>query len=269
MERAADARGQESETDGEQDRVDTRRRSDTALVTAMRSGSPGAFGEFFQRFAPLLMAYARTLRVSPSECDERVTEFLDEMAMRLARPLVPVPRSLAAYLSSAFRMRARNTRRDRRCREQLQQEYSVDVSGGGERVLAATSSENAIRSSRGPGWEPPVLASAVERLALELERGLRDDDRQLLGWLGQRVPQREIAAWLGITHGALRVRVTRLRARLREASLRYAYRLDGADRAEFERFFHRLDGAAVDHAARPTRSPGPVPSPDTKEHDDE
>ena len=215
--------------------------TDAHLVAAMRCNEPGAFREFFARFAPLVTALGR-MRGSPCmELSERVTDFLDDAALRLCRVSTPVPRTLAGWLTAAFRRRDLNSARDRRCRERLREQYSADAGGPSERVVLSASSEDAVRTSHGPGWEGPALAPAIEHLALALERGLSTEERQLLAWLAARVPQREIAVWLGASHGATRVRITRLRARLRDAALRHAYRLDGPDRAELTRFFRRVD----------------------------
>lgn len=215
--------------------------SDAELVAAMRRNEPGAFREFFARFAPLVTALARARWTGSGELSERITDFLDDTALRLCRATTPVPRTLAAWLAAAFRRRDLNAMRDLRCRERLREEYSADAGGRSERVMPGATSENAMRASHGPAWEALALSPAIEQLALALERGLSGDERQLLAWLGARVPQREIAAWLGATHGATRVRITRLRARLRDAALRHAYRLDGPDRAELTRFFRRVD----------------------------
>jgi len=241
---------------------------DAALVAAMRRGERGAFHEFFARFAPLVMALARANRLPSTDLTERITEFLDDAAMRLILASTPMPRTLAAYLAASFRKRARNTARDLRCRETLRDCYATDSGSGTERAVADASSEDAIRTSFGPGWEGVPLSPAVERLARAIEQGLSDDERLLLAWLGARVPQRQIAAWLGVSHGAVRVRVTRLRARLRDAALRYAYRLDGADRRELDRFFRRIDIAApAASASPPSPATGSASPPAGKEHD--
>ena len=231
------AEGGEAPNDSPPDR----RWSDAALVEGMRRNEPGSFREFFERFQPLVAALARVAPIAEAEREERIVEFLDDAALRLSVVSATVPRSIAAYLAASFRRRTLNGARDRRCRERLRHAYAADAGASSERVVASASSESAIRASHGPGWEPGALAPAIERLALELERGLTVEERQMLAWLAQRVPQREIASWLGITHGALRARVTRLRARLSDAAVRYAFRIDGSDRAELDRFFKRID----------------------------
>ena len=230
--------------------------SDAVLVAALRRNAPGAFREFFERFAPLIAAIARVHRIAATDVDERVTDFLDDAAMRLCLPTTPVPRSIASYLAAAFRRRSYNRVRDIRRRALLRDECAADAGSLAERVVASAVSESALRTSYGPDLDPPALSPALERLALELERGLSPDERRLLAWLGQRVPQREIAEWLGVTHGAVRVRVTRLRARLRDAAFRYARLLDGDERAELDRFFRRIDVVGSTSLAPPRASPG-------------
>ena len=215
--------------------------SDAELVAAMRRNEAGAFREFFARFAPLVTAMARARRMPADVLAERVGEFLDDAAMRLSRLVSPPPTALAAYLAASFRRRDYNHVRDLRCRERLRDAYAVDAGAGSERAILSATSEDAVRTSHGPGWEGAALAPAIERLALVLEEGITDDERQLLAWLGARVPQREIALWLGVTHGAIRVRITRLRARLRDAAMRHAFRLEGTERAELARFFRRAE----------------------------
>jgi len=53
------------------------------------------------------------------------------------------------------------------------------------------------------------------------------------------VPQSVIAEWLGMTHGAVRNRVMRLRARLKDATLQHAASFTGRERVEIEDFFRR------------------------------
>jgi RNA polymerase sigma factor (sigma-70 family) len=240
------------------------RLDDVELVAAMRRNETGAFREFFARFSPLIRAVARSRRSSAIDLTEQVTEFLDDAAMGLAGVTRPVPRALAAYLVASFRNHTRDAERNRRCRERIDDECAEEAGGVSERVVRSASSEDSVRRTQGPLVQKPTLTPAIERLALELESGLTGDDRQLLAWLGARVPQREIAVWLGATHGAVRVRVTRLRTRLRDTAFRHFHRIDGADRQELIRFFRRIDvaipgtleddrrgaGARVEHRTR-------------------
>ncbi len=255
MERREDGPEAEPIAGSGNERWSARRWSDAVLVAALRRNQPGAFREFFERFAPLITAMARLHRIPASGIDERVTEFLDDAAMRLCMPATPVPRSLAAYLAAAFRRRSFNRKRDLQRRALLRDACATDTGVLTERVVPGAVSENALRTSYGPDLDPPILSPVLERLALELERGLSSDERRVLAWLGQRVPQRQIAEWLGITHGAVRVRIARLRARLRDAASRHIERLDGDERAELARFFRRIDAVGPASLAPPRASP--------------
>ena len=84
-----------------------------------------------------------------------------------------------------------------------------------------------------------MTTPALERLASMIEEGLTADEEQILSWVARWVPQSDIAEWLGITHGALRNRVMRLRARLKEVAMQYAATFTGTERAELSDFFRR------------------------------
>lgn len=209
--------------------------SDDELIGAMRRHERTAFEEFFARFAPMLEALARLRRVSAGERESIVTEFLDDAAMRLVIHTTPVPRALAAYLAVSFKRWHLNRLRDDRRRDELVTAHAAESAAQGERAVLGASSEAALRGARGPGHESAATSPVLAHLVLVLENGLAERDRQLLGWLSQHVPQREIAGWLGVTHGALRVRVSRLRRCLRQAAARHAETLDGDAREELER----------------------------------
>jgi len=72
-----------------------------------------------------------------------------------------------------------------------------------------------------------------------VEEGLSREEELLLSWVSRWVPQSDIAQWLGISHGAARNRVMRLRARLKEVALQHAATFTGRERAELREFFRR------------------------------
>ena len=87
--------------------------------------------------------------------------------------------------------------------------------------------------------ERDVLVQLVARRAA-LTRDLSSPlVARFLDWVARWVPQRVIAEWVGMTHGALRIRVWRLRERLREAAVVYADHLSPAERLELKDFFRR------------------------------
>jgi DNA-binding CsgD family transcriptional regulator len=98
-----------------------------------------------------------------------------------------------------------------------------------------------------------VVAAAAAALAARLT----DAERQLLVWVAEEVPRRQIAEWLGENYEAVRKRVQRLARRLQGEARRHAAALPAAERHEFERFLRRAGhpeaGAGAARAAGPPR----------------
>lgn len=212
----------------------------------MRREEPAAFQEFFACFSPLLLREARRLGVQPALRDQVVLECLDDAAMALMQHTTPVPRSLAAYLAAALRHDVFNeSRRERRGIAQGERAYRY-AAGHQQRVVMETCSESSLRASDGPDWEDVPLCPALERLAAALDAPLTDDERRILTWVGQWVPQTLIAEWLGISYGATRARVLRLRTRLRALATDYMTQAEAADRRLLESFLRRVAGAELD-----------------------
>jgi len=211
-----------------------------SLVLAMRRGEAAAFTAFVERFQRLLLHYARRAGLRGDDADELVTTVLGDAAVAFLEPGARLPNDVALYLIGCFRHRLLNDRRDgeRRARRVREASAEGDWGDGGE--PAALCSEDARRASRGPAWEEPPPASAgLTALARALSESLTDDDRRMLAWDSEDVPQREIAARLGITHAAVRQRLRRLRTRLRAAAERYAAALDGDGARVVRRFLRR------------------------------
>ena len=206
----------------------------------MRREESAAFQDFFAWYSPLLMREARRLGVPPDQCEEVVIGCLDDAAVGLMQHTAPIPRSLAAYLVTALRHDVFNeSRRVRRERSHNEVAYR-EMSNQRQRVVMEGCSEASLRASGGPDWESIPLAPAIARLAESLDATLAAEERRLLLWVGQWVPQTLIAEWLGISYGATRARVLRLRARLRLAAERHVEGAGAADRAVLEGFFRRL-----------------------------
>jgi RNA polymerase sigma factor (sigma-70 family) len=207
------------------------------MIERIRRNESLAFQELFWRFQTVLVRCARQLGVQPALRDELVVELLNDAVLRLMQYHKPVPRSLVAYLIATLRHRiAASARSTRRVAER-----AADFSRHGDAtdLVEHSSSEASLRASRGQLSEPHVLAPALERLASALDEGLTEDERTILDCVARSVPQRIIAEWIGMTHGALRIRVWRLRERLREAAVVYAAHLSPAERLELKDFFRR------------------------------
>ncbi|MEP6690612.1 MAG: hypothetical protein ABJD07_05610 [Gemmatimonadaceae bacterium] len=199
------------------------------------------------RFAPLLTVEARRLRVAEDERDALVTDLLDDAILRVLEPGTVVPRSLAAYLMTSLRRRVLNTRRASARRVRIVREAApgaTDAANFSGRALveldvSAICSEGTRRASAGPGRDAEPVAVSVLRLAELIARALTTEEQRLLEWVGNHVPQREIASWLGINYEAAGKRIRRLRARLIASSHAYLATLDPADRLALERLIER------------------------------
>ena len=208
------------------------------LAARMRRDEPDAYMEFFCFFRPLLMAEARRLRVQPALCREMVDECLDDVAMRLRRYTTAIPRSLAPYLVRALRLHRLMVLRGDRRRIDVERDGTTSADDPAAPTVGSVS-EAALRDSAGPDYERTPASTAIERLASMIEEGLSDEEEMLLSWVSRWVPQSEIAEWLGISHGAVRNRVMRLRARLKEVALRHLASFTGDERDELADFFRR------------------------------
>ena len=223
--------------------------SDRALVDAMRALDQEALEEFMARFQHDVLLQARKLRVPFHERRHWVAELLYDVASSLcADERRTVPSSLRGYLITAAQHKAQAPRRQQAVRERHERELAADIGGIGERAVLSASSEHSIRATFGPGVEPPPLPPVLERLVSVFDEGISREERELLSWVGQRIPYRVMAEWLGIGRTAAVKRVTRLRARLLDAARRFGEGLDRAEWHEFERFLRRAGLMAVGRA---------------------
>jgi DNA-directed RNA polymerase specialized sigma24 family protein len=238
--------------------------SDVDLVIRMRTGAPAAFQEFVERFHSVLLNYARRAAVGRTERDELVSDVLSDVALELLAPGARTPRNPRMYLIGAFRHRLLNgqrghTRRDRHHSGALE-DAMLDSEYADDGEMVAGCSEGAVRESRGPGWERVALPKSLERLAMHLDEALTDEERQLLVAVAENVPQREVAAWLRVSHVVARKRLERLRGRMMEVAMRYTNALEPDDAREVQRFFRRCRariGASEDPATRLTEAQRP------------
>jgi RNA polymerase sigma factor (sigma-70 family) len=217
--------------------------TDRQVVAAMQREEIAAMHEFFARFAPMLSREAQRLGARGAAVDEIVVDVLDDVAVALARPDAPLPRSLPGYLTRALRNAMANAERAR-ARRRGRSTRAAEATG--DDIVAQAASAASLHAAAGPDHEPPRPAPALQRLVAVLEGTLAEDERRMLAWVGEWVPQRLIADWLGISHGAVRVRVMRLRERLRAAAHEYAATLDAAERAVLDDFFRRTAARDAD-----------------------
>jgi hypothetical protein len=83
------------------------------------------------------------------------------------------------------------------------------------------------------------LHAAVAKLAEWSALALREDELALMIGVSRHIPLRELAAQAGVTYGAARVRVHRLRERFRKLVLQHVASLEADERHEVERFLRR------------------------------
>lgn len=206
---------------------------DATVVAGMRRGWDQAYAEFFDRYTRLLTRLAQRRGLPAGARMELVLEFLDDMALRLGRSVLPVPRDLAGYLATSFRHRmGLHWRHEEQQARRLEGMLS-DTGAAAEPAVAESLSEYAVRSTESADRHDSDDESDLDRprqrqrevreaLAQALLEAATEEERTTLGYLAEGLPQRDIAHLLGITPGAARVRIHRLRERLRRTASEYA-----------------------------------------------
>ncbi|MDB4912419.1 MAG: hypothetical protein JWM95_63 [Gemmatimonadetes bacterium] len=227
--------------------------SQASFVAALCQGEPAALRAFFLFYAPLLRDQARKLSVPEDERSELVTTVLDDVVLHLQDVSFP-PRDLSRYVVGALRNRVRTRHRDRERRRVTTEHAYATLDATSQRVVAECHSEYGLREAVAPGSERrPPLAAAIEKLAAASARALSTSELALMVGLGHRIPLRELAAQAGISYGAARVRVHRLRARFLVVAMAYVASLDAEEQREMMRFFRRAGVALAAH--EPADSP--------------
>jgi DNA-directed RNA polymerase specialized sigma24 family protein len=224
----------------DRDRNAARALSDAALVDAMRASVPEAWSEFDARFRPLLERYAARIGIPRWEWSCCITEVLDDEALRLIERSREMPQQLSAYLIRAVRnrhlvLKRAATRRDTRYASAA----AADASPAGS--VGPLVSEHTRRACEPPrvSEERQTPPSGVTRLAELLSARLSEEERQMLAWVAEGVPQRVIGDWLGINREAAKKRIARLCRRLRGAAAELRGELPPETRREIDRLLYR------------------------------
>lgn len=213
--------------------------SQASFVAAIRRGETTALRQLFLFYAPLLRDQARRMSVPPEDRDELVTTLLDDVVLRLQEDELP-PRELGRYLVAALRNRARNAHRDRKRREASSDRAYTEHGAARERIVAECHSQYGLRQAETADPDDVLpLRSAIEKLATRSAQALSDMERELMVGVSRHVPLRELALHAGISYGAIRVRLHRLRERMLKLVRQHVATLEGAERQELERFFRR------------------------------
>lgn len=212
---------------------------DAALIDAMRDGVTEAWAEFDARFRPLLERYATRVGIPRWEWSACVTEVLDDEALRLIERSRPMPQQLSAYL-----VRAVHNRHLLLKRAALRREKRYATAAAADAPAVAIS-EHSRRASEPPrvAEEYATQTSAVRQFAELLTSRLTLEERQLLAWIGEGVPHRVIAEWLGINREAAKKRASRLSQRLRLLANEVSAGLPSDVRREIDRLMVRTSRA--------------------------
>jgi len=195
--------------------------------------------ELFVLYAPLLRDQARKMSVPLGERDQLVDTVLDDIALHLFEVPFP-PRELTTYIVSAFRNRVRSAHRD------WQRSHAThdarEYGDSSESIVAECHSEFGMRAScsRDSEEESP-LRSAIKKLADKSASELSNEELVLMVGVARHIPVRELAEQLGLTHGAARVKIHRLRARFVRLAIQYVATLEATERREIERFLRRAE----------------------------
>jgi RNA polymerase sigma factor (sigma-70 family) len=216
--------------------------------------------ELFVLYAPLLRDQARRMSVPQGEQDQLVDTLLDDVVMRLVEVEIP-PRELTTYIVSALRNRVRTHHRDTARDRQTDESAYSEHGDSAERIVAECHSEYSLRASLSPDTELEApLRSAIKKLADRSASALSRDDLILMIGVGRHIPLRDLGEQLGLSHGAVRVRLSRLRERFIRLVIQYIGALAPGEKREMQRFFRRaqigLDSPSASSAEHP-REAGP------------
>ena len=211
--------------------------TDDTLVDRLMAGEDAAIRELNARYGPMLQRQAKRRGLGPEERREFIGDVLVDVALHLMKPDANRPVRLRGYLVATV---------DRRLIDRHRREVAaaplVELDEGEGHEATAQESQDEARAS-----------VAARGLADALEKAMDDADRELLLWLGERIPQRVIAEWLHMTDGALCTYVSRLRQRLREVARAYVLTLPEGERAAVARYFEQFPAVRATAAHRTTR----------------
>jgi DNA-directed RNA polymerase specialized sigma24 family protein len=210
-----------------------------SFVAAIRQGDTAALRALFTFYTPLLRDQARQMGVPAADGEHLVTTVLDDFVLHVLDADL-VPREIARYLVGAVRNASRKRQRGLdRLRATGERAYTT-LDAGDQKLVAECHSDYGVRTTRGPDLESAgCLHAAIAKLAEWSALALREDELALMIGVSRHIPLRELAAQAGVTYGAARVRVHRLRERFRKLVLQHVTSLEADERHEVERFLRR------------------------------
>ena len=208
------------------------------LLAGIHDGDESAIRELFLLYAPLLRDQAKRMGVDGDDRDDMVTTLLDDVVLHLMEQRL-APRDLARYLVAAFRNRARRRHRDSSRKENRETAGYSEIGAAHQSVVAECVSDYTLAVTNVGEIEPGQ--SAISGLARCVADQLDAEEMTMIIGIGRHMPLREIAEQVGISYGAARVRVHRLRERFRGIASAYLATLEPEQKKELSRFFRRAE----------------------------
>lgn len=230
--------------------------SQASFLDSVRIGQVIALRQLFLFYSPILLEQARMLRVPGDERHALVVTVLDDLVMQLQDSRL-VPRDLACYLVGSLRNSVRKSRRTAMRQENREQSAYTELPRTGERVVAECHSQYSLRvTGANEGSDVGEMGVALSALASAATAALNETETRLMVGLSRHIPLRDLADQSGITYGAARVRVHRLRERLVAVAFTLRQTLPPDGQRELDRFFRRA-GVALARPAKDTRPSSP------------
>lgn len=224
-----------------------------SFIAAIRQGNRAALRALFTFYAPLLRDQAKLMSVPVGDRESLVTTVLDDFVLRTLDAEL-VPRELARYLVGAVRNEARKRHRTFSRAVAVGERAYTTLEASGQQLVAECHSEYGIRSTNAPdGGDRACLDRAIQKLAEWSALTLREDELTLMIGVSRHMPLRDLAIQTGMTYGAARVRIHRLRERFRKLVLQHVTSLEAEERQAVERFLRR---AGLSLATRAERAGG-------------
>lgn len=170
------------------------------LMDGMRTGDEGAYAEFFRRYTPLVFTLARRQNSDAGDAMEFANEFLDDLALKIGRSPFVAPQALTGYLATSFRRYLAMQWRSRSRRVASRERLSSEAGGGLERAVAEGCSGYVLKLAAGGDPDDAIVQDSHARdvrlrLVEMLLTQVTEEERRVLGFLCDRYPQREIAAF--------------------------------------------------------------------------
>jgi DNA-directed RNA polymerase specialized sigma24 family protein len=221
------------------------------LMAGIRRGEDAAIRQLFTLYAPMLREEARKLGVPAPDREDVVCTLLDDIVMRVIdNPIAPP--ALTTYIVKTLRNRVRTHHRDSMRERSTDQKAYAEYGVSSEMIVAECHSEYGIRTATGGDMAPGSSGrSVLTHLANVLARKLSLEDRILIVGVDRLIPLRHLATELGVSHGAARVRLSRLRHRIGVVAVEYADALPPAEKQEVLRFLRRANVVARGRTERP------------------